>query len=59
MVHDGRLFLIGDPTKPGNLLTLDRWRRPLPQPGPLPPSTIPVPPAPFPATLWGGRLRLN
>jgi hypothetical protein len=59
MVHEGRLVLVGDPTKPGGLRTLDRWRRPLPQPGPLPPSLVPAPPAPFPATLWGGRHRLN
>jgi hypothetical protein len=59
MVHEGRLILVGDPTKPGSLITLDRWRRPLPQPGPLPPSIIPAPQAPYPATLWGGRLRLN
>lgn len=59
MVHEGRLVLVGDPTTPGSLVTLDRWRRPLPQPGPLPPSLVPAPLAPFPATLWGGRYRLN
>lgn len=59
MVHEGRLILVGDPTKPGGLVTLDRWRRPLPQPGPLPPSLVLAPPAPYPATLWGGRFRLN
>jgi hypothetical protein len=59
MVHAGLLILVGDPTKPDGLITLDRWRRPLPQPGPLPPATVPAPPAPYPPTLWGGRHHLN
>ena len=59
MVHAGTLILMGDPTTPDGLITLDRWRQPLPQPGPLPPSMIPAPPAPFEPTLWGGRLYLN
>lgn len=59
MVHEGRLILVGDPTRPDGLTTLDRWRRPLPQPGPLPPSVLPAAAEPFPPTLWGGRLHLN
>lgn len=59
MVHLGLLHLVGDPTTPGGLLTFDRWRRPLPRPGPLPPAEIPVLPAPYPPTLWGGRMHLN
>jgi hypothetical protein len=59
LVHQGRLVLLGDPTTPDGLTTLDRWRRPLPQPGPLPPTEIPAPTAPFPPTLWGGRMHLN
>jgi len=59
MVHAGLLFLVGDPESPGGLMTLDRWRQPWPRPGPLPPSEIPVLPAPYPTTLWGGQMRLN
>lgn len=58
-VHARLLILLGDPTTPDGITVLDRWRRPLPQPGPLPPSRVPASAKPFPATLWGGRLRLN
>lgn len=59
LVHAGQLHLLGDPTTPEGLTVLDRHRRPWPQPGPQPPTHLPAPAAPFPPTLWGGRLHLN
>jgi hypothetical protein len=57
MVHAGLLKLVGDPTTPDGLLTLDDRGRPLPRPGPIPPSEpLPAAPSWYRGTYWGQRI---